>query len=714
MQNNLSKLRKAITSSACFSLILISNNSELTAKYLLDNEAEFNKNKINLQNLNQNLSAPVSAFEFMKTNNLLIVDNGKKNSDINVIISEIIIEGWENHPEGRKLELAAYDSMTIKPGKIANNKILKNDLNAIYASGWFSGVNIKSIDGPLGVRLIVSVVPNPILKKIEINPKNRIIPNKIIDDIFSSFYGTTLNLNELQERINLIKNWYVEKGYSLSRINGPERITENGVVSLNIEEGIVSAIDIRFLGADGEVSVDGNLRKGKTKDWVIKRELKTIPGSIFNRVILEEDIKRLYSTSLFDDVKVSLGQDNKNPGQVVIILDLSEQRTGSLTGGLGFSNNSGIFAQVGLQETNALGRGWSTNANFNFGEYSTTFGLSLTDPWIKGDKHKTSFRTDAFLSRDYPQEFKSEGNGKIYAVNDRTTSTSDTLSSIVLEKTGGGFSFSRPLNGGDPFKISKWRVLAGMNFKKVRMIDSSGNKKPYGDLTPTTGNINEIICIGYSPEDGSCPNENTLVSFIASTSMNNLNNKVNPTSGNKLNFGSEQFVSTGDNSPTFNRMRASYAFFVPTRLINLTKGCKSRDVANSDCPQTLGIEFKAGTILGELPPYEAFCMGGTSSIRGWGSCDLAVSKSFVEATAEYRFPVWRMLSGTLFADVGSDLGTQDDVPGKPGKILKKEGSGFSLGGGVGIKTPIGPLRLDVASKDFGDDWRYTLGVGWKF
>ena len=63
-----------------------------------------------------------------------------------------------------------------------------------------------------------------------------------------------------------------------------------------------------------------------------------------------------------------------------------------------------------------------------------------------------------------------------------------------------------------------------MNFKKVSMIDSSGNKKPYGDMTPTKGNISEIICIGYTQADGGCPDENTLVSFIASTSRNNLNN----------------------------------------------------------------------------------------------------------------------------------------------------------------------------------------------
>ncbi len=710
MEKHYLKFKKVLLNSACFPLILISNNSELAAKYLQNNnEQSFTSFKINSFN-----NSFFRGFETKQENNLFVAENNENFNEESVLISEIIIEGWENHPEGRKLELAAYDSMSIKPGSIVNNEILNQDLNAIYASGWFSGVKIDSQDGPLGVRLIVKVVPNPILKKVQLNPINSIISSSYVDDIFNNFYGTTLNLKEFQNKIDIIKKRYESEGYSLARITGPERISEDGIVTLNVSEGIISEIKFRFPGTDGESIIDGKPRKGKTKDWVIKRELKTKPGTIFNRKILEADISRLYSTSLFDDVKVSLGPDNFNPGQVIIFLDLSEQRTGSLTGGLGYSNSSGIFASIGLQETNTFGRAWSTNLNLNFGEYSTTYNFSLIDPWIKGDKHKTSFRTNIFHSRDYPQEFKSENNGRIYAVDDKNTSSSDTFSSIVLEKTGGGFSFSRPLNGGDPFKLAKWRVLAGMNFKKVKMSDGDGNKKPYGDMTPTTGNISDIICIGFTPDDGSCPEENTLVSIIASSSRNNLNNSVNPTSGNKLSFGTEQFVSMGQNSPTFNRMKASYSFFIPTRLINLTKACNSNTATNEDCPQAIGFQFKAGTTIGELPPYEAFCLGGTSSVRGWGSCDLAVGKSFLEGTVEYRFPVWKMISGSLFVDAGSDLGSQKDVPGKPGKLLQKSGSGYSLGGGVGVKTPIGPLRLDVASKDLSGDWRYTLGVGWKF
>ena len=145
--------------------------------------------------------------------------------------------------------------------------------------------------------------------------------------IFNNYYGTTLNLNEIQNKIDIIKKRYEKEGYSLVRISGPDRISENGVVTLKVSEGIISDVKIRFPGSDGEFVIDGKPREGKTKDWVIKRELKTKPGSIFNRKILEADISRLYATSLFDDVKVSIGPDNLNPGQVIIFLDLSEQRT---------------------------------------------------------------------------------------------------------------------------------------------------------------------------------------------------------------------------------------------------------------------------------------------------------------------------------------------------------------------------------------------------
>ncbi len=704
MNNHQLKIRKILTGFGMFSIILGASNNDAYSRNLLKNKSLIIKKSAETEVL----SSSYYKGKFIDTYLVDNLEEANSDSDANVLISEIVIEGWEDHPEGRKLELAVYDSMSIKPGSIANNQILKQNLDSIYASGWFSGVKFKAEDGSLGVRLIVKVVPNPILKKIIIQPSNKIISQKLLNNIFDKYYGKTLNLNELQDKINEIKKWYEDQGYSLAKVTGPERISDNGSIQLNIDEGIVSEIQIRFIGTDEKV------RKGKTKEWVIRRELRTNSGVVFNRKTLERDIKRLYATSLFNDIKVSLKPDSQNSKRVIIALDISEQRTGSLTGGVGFSNSAGIFAQLGLKESNTFGRAWSTDLNLNFGDYSTTYNFSLYDPWIKGDKYRTAFKTNIFLSRDYPQEFRSEKNGVLYAVNDTDSNSADSLSSIVLENVGGGFTFLRPLNGGDPFREAPWRISAGMNFKKVNMIDSSGNKKPYATQKPTTANISEIICIGYTPKDGTCPSENTLISVLAGGVHNKLNNNINPSSGSLFSFGTEQFLPIGDNSPTFNRLRASYSWFVPVRLINLTKECKSDVSSSDDCFQTIGFQLKTGTILGELPPYESFCMGGPSSIRGWGSCELSVSKSFAEVSAEYRVPVWRMISSSLFVDAGTDFGSQKDVPGKPGKLLNKSGSGFSLGGGIGIKTPLGPIRLDIASQDLSGNTRYSLGVGWKF
>ena len=230
MQKKFLKFGKVFLTVATSPLILISNNSELAAKFL-PNDVDQSITTFEIQNINNGL---FQGIDIKQEKNFLLVENNNDFIEESVLISEIIIEGWENHPEGRKLELAAYDSMSIKPGSIVDNRILNKYLNAIYASGWFSGVKIRSQEGPLGVRLIVNVVPNPILKKVELNPKNSVISNEYVDDIFNNYYGTTLNLNEFQNKIEIIKKRYEKEGYSLARITGPDRSSENGVVTLKV------------------------------------------------------------------------------------------------------------------------------------------------------------------------------------------------------------------------------------------------------------------------------------------------------------------------------------------------------------------------------------------------------------------------------------------------------------------------------------------------
>jgi len=255
------KFKKVFTNIACSPLILVANNLELAARYL-PNDFEQSITSLEVNNIKNGL---FQRFDTNQKQNIYIAESESNTEEERVLISEIIIEGWENHPEGRKLELAAYDAMSIKPGSIVDNRILNQDLNAIYASGWFSGVKIKSQDGPLGVRLIVNVVPNPILKKVELKPVNSIVSNEYVDNIFKNYYGTTLNLNEFQNKIEIIKKRYESEGFSLARITGPNRIPENGIVILNVSEGIISDVKLDFQDLMVNLLSMENLEKGKQK-----------------------------------------------------------------------------------------------------------------------------------------------------------------------------------------------------------------------------------------------------------------------------------------------------------------------------------------------------------------------------------------------------------------------------------------------------------------
>ena len=106
MQKHFLKFGKVFINVACSPLILISNNSELAAKYL-PNDVDQSIKTLEISNINNVL---FQGIDIKKEKKILLAENNDISQE-SVLISEIIIEGWENHPEGRKLELAAYDSM---------------------------------------------------------------------------------------------------------------------------------------------------------------------------------------------------------------------------------------------------------------------------------------------------------------------------------------------------------------------------------------------------------------------------------------------------------------------------------------------------------------------------------------------------------------------------------------------------------------------------
>ncbi len=624
-----------------------------------------------------------------------------------VLISEVVIQGLEGHPERERLELAAYAAMATTPGTRVTRSELQNDLSAIYASGWFSDVRIQPVDGPLGVRVVVTVVANPVLKSVSVDLGKAKLPPQVIKDTFAPDYGKTLNLNTLQLRMQELQKWYSDQGYSLARVTGPSRVSPNGDVQLQVREGTVADVEVQFINKEGSTTNDkGQPIKGKTKPYVVTREISLKAGSVFNRRTLEQDIKRLYDTGLFGDVKVTLKPVASEPGRVVVVLGIVEQSSGSISGGLGYSQSQGVFGQIQLQDSNLSGRAWNLSTNISYGQYGGLGDITFANPWIKGDKYHTSMRTRVFFSREVPQIFQSQDNSYFSTLNTDGTSTGNQA---AIQRIGASVQFVRPLNGGDPFKKAPWNMILAFGGQKVTPMDYSGSTAARASINNQTPSPSNTICLAYN-----CATENQLLSFRLGTTYSTLNDPRNPTKGNFFTASTEQFMSVGENSPTFNRVRTSFTHYIPVKWIKLFKGCRPKGGETPDCKQALAFQATAGTMVGDVPPYEAFCLGGGNSVRGYYDCDLGVGKSMAEATIEYRFPLFKIISGEFFVDGGTTFGTQADIPGNPGGLLGKSGQGFSFGTGLIVNTPVGPLRLELATQDFTSNYRFNLGVGWKF
>lgn len=146
------------------------------------------------------------------------------------------------------------------------------------------------------------------------------------------------------------------------------------------------------------------------------------------------------------------------------------------------------------------------------------------------------------------------------------------------------------------------------------------------------------------------------------------------------------------------QVRAEASLPLPTRTLRAVR---------------LALAAKGGLIAGDLPPYEAFPVGGANSVRGYEEGGVGSGRAFASASAELRFPIAGAVGGVVFADVGGDCGTGAAVLGDPGGTRGKPGVGAGVGAGLRLDSPLGPWRLEYALSD-GGARRFHLGMGKSF
>jgi outer membrane protein insertion porin family len=586
-----------------------------------------------------------------------------------VLVAEVAVSGAEG-----ELESIVYQAIRTQPGRTTTRSQLQEDINSIFATGFFSDVRAVPEDTPLGVRVTFEVLPNPVLQGVQVQD-NQVLPQTVVDEIFAEQYGDVLNLRDFQVGVDRLNRWYQDNGYVLAQVIDAPQVSPDGTVTLVVAEGEIEDIQVRFLGRDGETEdEEGEPIEGKTREFIITREFESQPGDVFNQTAIQSDLQRVFGLGIFEDVRVSLNPGD-DPRKVDVVVNVIERNTGSLAAGVGFSSASGLFGTVSYQEQNLGGNNQRLGAEIQLGERDALlFDVNFTDPWIAGDPYRTSYSVNLFNRRSISLIFDGGENEVELENGDRPR----------VQRLGGGVNFSRPL--GDWLGLNNWTASTGLQYQRVSIRDSDGEITPRDEL----GNL-----LSFN-DDGT----DDLLLFQLGLAQDLRNNPLQPTSGTLLRLSTEQSVPLG--GILFNRLRASYSYYIPVSYTNFTEG-----------PETLAFNVQAGTILGDLPPYEAFSLGGTDSVRGYDSGELGSGRSFVQATAEYRFPLFAIIGGALFVDVGSDLGTGDNVPGDPAGVRDKPGFGFGYGLGVRVQSPLGAIRVDYGFNDEGDS-RLHFGIGERF
>jgi len=608
-------------------------------------------------------------------------------------VAEVAVSGVEGDLLDR-----VYNAIRTQPGRTTTRSQLQEDINAVFATGYFSNVRAIPEDTPLGVKITFEVQPNPELRAVRLQDsavekvtyKNQEVPiQQAVDEIFGSQYGNILNLNDFQESVKQLNKLYQDNGYVLAQIVGAPQISPDGTATLEVAEGVIEGIQIRFLDRDGNATDDqGKPIKGKTREFIITREFDSKPGDVFNQRRIQADLQRAFGLGIFEDLQVALNP-GEDPRKVNVVVNVTERRSGSVGASVGVSSADGLFGAVSLQEQNLGGNNQTLSLEVQAGlRSSLQFDTSFTDPWIAGDPHHTSYTVNAFGRQSISLVFDG-GKNEVRLPNGNDSDPTNGDRPRVY-RFGGGVTFSRPLD-------NSWRASLGFQYQNVSIRDAGGSISPRDAL-------GDLLSFNSSGTDN-------IFSIQASAVRDRRNNPTQTTSGSVLRLSDEQTIPI--DGITFNRVRASYSYFIPVKLTQISPDCRKKDKSPTDCPETLAFNLQGGTILGDLPPYEAFSLGGTDSVRGYQAGELGSGRSFVIATAEYRFPIFSIVGGALFIDAGSDLGTANGVPGDPAGVRGKPGSGFGYGVGLRIRSPLGQIRVDYAINDQGAN-EFHFGIGERF
>ncbi len=584
----------------------------------------------------------------------VLVDEGPQTR-----ISRVLVEGNQAFPDNRLRKVMKTKRRGWWGTGVYSEQVLDEDverLRAFYQQHGYQDVTVSHAvyRDPTGRGLVAHVTidegPQHHVGQIRLTgvvlfPEQEVLQRLLLTP------GSVYNPERLRDDLRAIKQYYGDRGYIHAEVTpDPQWDKATGHVTLmyHVNE------DERYYV--NRVDIQGNLR---TKDTVIRRELRIHPGEPFDGGNIRRSIDRLYNLGYFEEVEVETDPTDR-PKREDLVVQVKEAKTGSFSFGGGFSSVDRLVGLVELEQRNfdllgwphLTGAGQDVRFRVEIGTVRRYFDLSFTEPWMLG--HPFSFGVDAF---------------------NRTRLRSSTLGlGFEEERRGGGIRLGKEFTD---------RLRGGVSYQWFRTEISD---------------VIEVASTDLKAEQGSSDVSVGGLSFTYDA----RDNRFDPSKGyyvfSSADLAGGMFLADRD----FYRVEAGASGYWSHA---------GRFVFESRVRG--GIVNEYGDTA-EVPIFERFFAGGSTTIRGFRERRVGPRDPFsndpIGGEATFVGTVEEVL--TLVSDEKGRPMVRASVFYDVGNVWRRVGdfgTSFKSGTGVGarVNTPIGPLRLDVGLpiSDVGDEKR---------
>ncbi len=450
--------------------------------------------------------------------------------------------------------------------------------------------------------------------------------------------GDVYNAGGVDKSVEAITRAVASQGYAFSQVrpHGTRDETNHKIaLSFSIDDGPKVYIE--------RIDIVGNTR---TRDYVIRREFDIGEGDPYNHVMIEQAERRLNSLGYFKKVHIS-NRPGSSPDRVVVVVEVEDQPTGSISLSGGYSTIEGIMAELAYTETNFLGRGQYVRLSVSDGQFTQGWKASFTEPYFLGQRLAAGF--DIYHSVNY---------NNMYALYQNWTT------GVTLRL---GVPITDNLTFQPNYSLYQSKITIP-NYPQAPYDDCSGPTSPWypGGLwwypiTPTW--YANCLTNGEAPvEIKQAAAQGAITTSLAGFSLmyNTLDNRKDPTSGWFVTYkqdiaglgGQSQFFRETLDGRWYHPITEDFIGQIHFQAGQINAfGSQPLDIINNFM---VGPTLVRGFMPGGIGPRDitSFMNLNSSALGG---------TTYYGASAEVDFPIFGLpkeigLKGALFADAGNLIG----------------------------------------------------------